>query len=279
MITRDAQGNIIYNDPVENAIQRGAQSLNNQQFTAVKNIPTATDYQNTWANLPPRDYRTFGDKLKAHYNAFTEDPWAWAQDNPWKAVGGIGALTALATGMSNSGNNSNNGSNSFNMPNILNSIIPGLLVGGLVYGGIKAWPHLKDAFNKWKNPNNMAESIGRGHVKEVVDTVRGAVNKVKKNVNSIGEESGRLGMSDVTSNTKKRVGTPIVPNSPKRVDANGNTVHQGVDSQGRPLVRREEDVAKGWKPVKDANGNIIRYEETKKTLWDKIMDMKRGLYD
>lgn len=140
MITQDAQGKIIYNDPVENAIQRGAQSLNNQQFSSVKNMPTATDYQNTWANLPPRDYRTFGDKLKAHYDAFTKDPWAWAQDNPWKAAGGIGALTA---GMSNSGNNSNNRPNSFNM---LSSLIPGLLVGGLVYGGIKAWPWLKNQF-------------------------------------------------------------------------------------------------------------------------------------
>jgi hypothetical protein len=276
MITQDAQGNIIYNDPLENAIQRGAQSLNNQQFTAVKNIPTAVDYQNTWANLPPRDYRTFGDKMKDHYDAFTKDPWAWAQDNPWKAAGGIGALTALTSGMLNSGNNSNNRTGS---SNILNSLIPGLLVGGLVYGGIKAWPHLKDIFNKWKNPNNMGESIGRGAVKEATDNIRKVVNNAKENVKKIGEASGRIGMADVTSNTKKRVGTPIVPNSPKHVDSNGNTVPQGVDSQGRALVRREEDVAKGWKPVKDANGNIIRYEETKKNLWDKIMDMKRGLYD
>jgi hypothetical protein len=276
MLRQDAQGNIIYNDPLEHIIQRGAQNLNNKQFTVTKNIPSATDYQATWATLPSRDYRTFGDKLKAHYNAFTDDPWAWAQDNPWKAAGGIGALTALTSGILNSGNNSNNRSNSFN---ILNSLIPGLLIGGLAYGGIKAWPYLKEAFNKWKNPDNMGESIGRGHVKEVVDTARRAVNKVKKNVNRVGEESGRIGRADVTSSTKKRVGTPIVPSSPKRVDANGNTVPRGVDSQGRRLVRREEDVAKGWKPVKDANGNIIRYEETNKSIWDRFMDFKRGMYD
>jgi hypothetical protein len=144
MITQDVYGNISYKDPI---IPSRSTSLNAQQFAGAKKVgpykKPVVKQEPTTANKPKSVVKpefNLGDWLKSHYDQITSDPWAWASNNPWKAAGGIGALTALTSGIYNSGNNSNNRPSSFNL---LNSLIPGLLVGGLVYGGIKAWPWLK----------------------------------------------------------------------------------------------------------------------------------------
>lgn len=91
------------------------------------------------------------DQMKKHFDQITKDPFAWAQDNPWKAAGGIGALTAATYGLANlnNGSNNNNGGSGF-----LSGLWPGLIVAGLTYGGLRAFPWVKDFMGKVNDTAN-----------------------------------------------------------------------------------------------------------------------------
>lgn len=268
MIKQDVYGNIYYQDPL---IPSRSISFNAQQFDKAKKVgpykkpvveqkATTTSKPKSSAN-PKFD---LGNWFKSHYDQITSDPWAWAKNNPWEAAGGIGALTALLSGSTN-----NNNRGGFNL---LNGLLPGLLVGGLTYGALKLIPEIRRIVKDHGN------NVGEGMVNAGVNHLKELAKKVAKVPTEISKNTAEMGMYDVMQNTKKRVGTPITPVTPKIKDANGNTVPQGKDSQGNDLVRRETDVAKGWRPVKDAHGNINHYEEISKSPWDHLMDFKKNLW-
>lgn len=284
MFTQDEYGNAHWIDPYAHS---DGMSFSERQFNKVKPKKIGPYIE----NLPPSNPETDNQpdllsRLKAHYDQFTSDPFAWATDNPWKAAGGMGALTAALYSLS--GNNQNNGNNGNNGGgfNLVNGILPSLGIAALTYGAIKGIPWLKQQFKdfqdikaRYKDPYTFTKHVVKGAVDDGKNAIKGRIKELKNQLQEEGRAQGEYGMQDVRSNMDKRVGKPIVPVTPKIIGSDGKTVTQGIDSQGRPLVRREEDVAKGWKPVKDANGNIIRYEETNKSIWDRFMDFKRGMYD
>ena len=277
MIKQDVYGNISYKDPI---IPSRSTSFNAQQFEGVKKVgpykKPVVKQEPTTASKPKSAVKpefNLGDWLKSHYDQITSDPWAWASNNPWKAAGGIGALTAMWTGTR--GANRNSGYN------IMNGILPGLLVGGLGYGLLRGYKWLRskdqDISDLTKRAKTLLENVEKKVNQPVSDIgkelVQGAWNEAKKIAGTPGKRLGELMMTDLAKSSKERYGQPIVPVTSKP------QTPQGKDSQGNILRRREEDVAKGYVPVKDKNGNIIRYDEANKPIINNIRDMIRKLYD
>lgn len=144
MVTQDEYGNVYYNDPY---VPSRSMSFSAQQFEKAKPKKAGPYIENPPPSNPKTDNKPdLLSRLKEHYDQFTSDPFAWATANPWKAAGGMGALTATIAGLS--GNNQNNGNNSNNSGgfNFINGIFPGLAIAGLTYGAIKGIPWLKQQF-------------------------------------------------------------------------------------------------------------------------------------
>lgn len=269
MIKQDVYGNIHYQDPI---IPSRSISFNAQQFDKAKKVgpykKPVVEQKTTTTSKPKSDAPPkfdLGNWFKSHYDQITSDPWTWAKNNPWEAAGGLGALTALLSG---STNNNNRGG-----LNLINGLLPGLLVGGLTYGALKLIPEIK------RIADDHGKNIGKGLANASFDRIKKTAENIGKNIANVGKTTAEMGMYDVTQNTKKRVGTSITPATPKIKGANGNTVPRGKDSQGNDLARQEINVAKGWRPVKDAQGNITNYEEISKSLWDRLMDFKKKFMD